>query len=146
MMIKQATFASNSVSIYAAVNCSDAPAAPVNGRRNVSGTTVGSIVTYTCNHGYSPSAQGPNRITRICMANGSWNGTAPECYRKLPCNYNNAVTLLPKRCVSKEKSVCMWSRIVISVFQCLWLHRLVCKLNLFQQILLLLSTYIILHI
>ena len=67
---------------YAAVNCSDVPPAPVNGQRNVSGTTSGSTVTYTCNHGYSFSTQGPR--TLACMANGRWNGTTPECYGKLP--------------------------------------------------------------
>ena len=66
-------------------DCGDAPPAPANGTRSGSSTTVGSIVTYTCNHGFSPSAQGHYGTTIACMANGSWNGSAPQCFGKLTC-------------------------------------------------------------
>ena len=69
-------------SFHAAVSCGDAPPAPANGSRIGSGNTFGSTVTYTCNHGYSPSAQGPNKITLTCMANGRWSGSTPQCYGK----------------------------------------------------------------
>ena len=103
--VKQATFCF-SLSFHAAVNCGDAPAPPANGQRSGSGTTFGSIVTYTCNHGYSLSTLGPNKITLTCMANGSWNGSAPQCNGKLLCNYNNAITLLLMRHIVEEESEC----------------------------------------
>ena len=61
-------------------DCGEAPPAPANGTRNVSGTTFGSIVNYTCDHGYYFSAQEPSMITLTCMTNGWWNGTAPQCH------------------------------------------------------------------
>ena len=75
------------LSFLAVVSCGEAPVAPEKGQRSGSGTTFGSTVIYTCNHGYSTSAQGPSRIMITCMANGHWNGSAPECHSKLPCNY-----------------------------------------------------------
>ena len=65
-----------------AVECRPPPAAPQNGQRNVSDTTFGSTVTYSCNTGYT--LQGPR--TRVCMANKQWNGSALACNRKLCTN------------------------------------------------------------
>ena len=101
-MVKQATLCFR-LSFHAAVNCSDAPARPANGQRSGSGTTFGSIVTYTCNHGYSLSTLGRNKITLTCMANGNWNGSAPQCNGKSLCN---AITLLLKRHIVEEESEC----------------------------------------
>ena len=83
------------LSLHAAVSCGHAPAAPLNGRRIGSTTSVGSTVTYTCNHGYSHSArvQATNRIAITCMANGSWNGSAPRCYGKLPYTIFNYIII-----------------------------------------------------
>ena len=58
-----------------AVSCGPAPKAPTNGQQNISSTTFGSTVTYTCNRGYT--LQG-NSI-RTCMANGRWSGRPPTC-------------------------------------------------------------------
>ena len=61
-----------------AVNCGD-PGTPRNGRRTGSSTTYNSVVTYTCNTGYTLT-QGSNR--RTCQSNGQWSGTAPRCNSK----------------------------------------------------------------
>ena len=65
--------------LLAGTICDPAPGAPANGQQIGSGTTVGSIVTYTCNPGYT--LQRDNN--RTCMANGHWSGRAPICDRKL---------------------------------------------------------------
>ena len=62
---------------HVAINCSD-PGTPTNGHRNLSNTTYNSVVTYTCDVGYT--LQGSN--SRTCQSNGSWNGSVPECTRK----------------------------------------------------------------
>ena len=67
-----------------AVDCGNL-ANPTNGRVDLTGTTFGSIATYTCNSGFI-LANG-NRI-RQCGANEQWSGTAPNCVRKLLHNYN----------------------------------------------------------
>ena len=41
-------------------------------------TTYNSVVTYTCNTGYT--RQGSNR--RTCQSNGLWSGSLPRCNRK----------------------------------------------------------------
>ena len=55
------------------------PAAPVHGRRNVTGLTFGSTVVYSCGTGYT--LNGSSTIT--CMANSQWSGNTPDCNRKL---------------------------------------------------------------
>lgn len=67
--------------MHVAVNCNEAPLAPVNSKRTGTSTTFNSTVTYTCNQGYSLSAQRlQNRKTSItCMANGQWSGSVPQC-------------------------------------------------------------------
>ena len=70
-----------------AVDCGNL-ANPANGRVDLTGTTFGSIATYTCNSGFI-LANG-NRI-RQCGANEQWSGTAPNCVRKLLHNYNPTV-------------------------------------------------------
>ena len=62
---------------FPAVNCGD-PGTPSNGRRTGSSTTYNSVVTYTCNTGYT--RQGSNR--RTCQSNGQWSGSLPQCNRK----------------------------------------------------------------
>ena len=59
--------------------CLHPPAAPVHGRRYVTGITIGSTVTYSCSTGYT--LNGSSRIT--CMSNRHWSGKAPDCIRKL---------------------------------------------------------------
>ena len=57
--------------------CGD-PGTPVNGKRAITGYTVGHTVTYTCNAGYKLSG-----ITRrTCQSNGVWSGNLPSCPRK----------------------------------------------------------------
>ena len=59
------------------VGCGD-PGTPSNGRRTGSSTTYNSVVTYTCNTGYT--RQGSNR--RTCQSNRQWSGSLPQCNRK----------------------------------------------------------------
>ena len=72
-----------SVSIYSlpaisAVDCRD-PGTPTNGQRSLSSTTYNSVVTYTCDVGYT--LQGSN--SRTCQSNGQWSGSLPQCNRML---------------------------------------------------------------
>ena len=54
--------------------CGD-PSTPVNGLRDLTGTSVTSIVSYRCKEGYR------RRGTqfRVCQANGIWSGSVPSC-------------------------------------------------------------------
>ena len=40
---------------------------------------VGSIATYTCDNGYSPTG---GDTQRVCTENGVWTGQEPSCARK----------------------------------------------------------------
>ena len=59
-------------------NCND-PGTPTNGQHNLSSTTYNSVVTYTCDVGYT--LKGLNN--RTCQLNGNWSGSVPQCKRKL---------------------------------------------------------------
>ena len=61
-----------------AISCGD-PGTPTNGRHNVSSTTYNSVVTYTCDDGYT--LQGNS--SRTCQSNGNWSGSVPQCERML---------------------------------------------------------------
>ena len=58
----------------AGVDCSD-PGTPTNSQRTLSSTTYNSVVTYTCDVGYT--LQGSN--SRVCQSNGQWSGSVPQC-------------------------------------------------------------------
>ena len=60
-----------------AVNCSD-PGNLRNGQHSLSSTTYNSLVTYTCDVGYT--LQGAN--SRTCQSNGQWSGRVPQCTRE----------------------------------------------------------------
>ena len=64
--------------IFPVVDCND-PGNPTNGQRNLSSTTYNSVVTYTCDVGYT--LQGANS-TR-CQSEGQWSGSVPQCSREL---------------------------------------------------------------
>ena len=51
---------------------------PANGQVSVSGTTVGSTATYTCNSGFVIEGES----TRQCLGSGQWSGQAPTCARE----------------------------------------------------------------
>ena len=57
-----------------AIDCGD-PGTPTNGQRTLSSTTYNSVVTYTCDVGYT--LQGSN--SRTCQSNGQWSGSIPHC-------------------------------------------------------------------
>lgn len=65
----------------AAVSCG-IPLIPGNGSFHAYHYTVGSQVTYQCNHGYhlDPGAQ----LTAVCLEDGSWSNAAsvPRCLRR----------------------------------------------------------------
>ena len=69
--------------LYPAVDCGDPGAPPTNGQRTFSSTTYNSVVTYTCDTGYT--VQGAN--SRTCQATGQWSGSVPQCDRKLVMYY-----------------------------------------------------------
>ena len=51
---------------------------PENGEVSLSGTTLGSKATYSCNDRYVLEGES----TRVCQSNGKWSGEAPTCERK----------------------------------------------------------------
>ena len=61
-----------------AIDCGD-PGTPTNGQRSLSSTTYNSVVTYTCDVGYT--LQGSN--SRTCQSDGQWSGSVPQCNRTL---------------------------------------------------------------
>ena len=66
----------------AAIDCGD-PGTPTNGQRSLSSTTYNSVVTYTCDVGYT--LQGSN--SRTCQSDGQWSGSVPQCQCMLKgCN------------------------------------------------------------
>ena len=65
----------------AATDCGD-PGTLTSGQRNLSNTTYNSVVTYTCDVGYT--LQGSNSST--CQANGQWTGSVPQCNGMLILN------------------------------------------------------------
>ena len=58
------------------VRCGSLPN-PSFGRVDLTGTTVGSTATYSCQSGY----QLVGESTRTCQSNGQWSGVAPICTR-----------------------------------------------------------------
>ena len=64
--------------LYAAVDCGD-PGEPQNGDTVVSTTTLGSVVTHTCDRGFVLS--GARR--RVCLPNGTWSEPPPSCVGNL---------------------------------------------------------------
>ena len=61
-------------SVPLAIDCGD-PGTPTSGQRSLSSTTYNSVVTYTCDVGYT--LQGSN--SRTCQSNGQWSGSVPQC-------------------------------------------------------------------
>ena len=61
-----------------AVDCGD-PGTPTNGQRSLSSATYNSVVTYTCDVGYT--LQGSN--SRTCQSDGQWSESVPQCQRML---------------------------------------------------------------
>ena len=59
------------------IDCGD-PGTPTNGQRSLSSTTYNSVVTYTCDVGYT--LQGSN--SRTCQSDGEWSGSVPQCSRE----------------------------------------------------------------
>ena len=60
------------------MDCGD-PGTPTNGQHSLSSTTYNSVVTYTCDVGYT--LQGSN--SRTCQSSGQWSGSVPQCNREL---------------------------------------------------------------
>ena len=67
------------------IDCGD-PGTPTNSQRSLSSTTYNSVVTYTCDVGYT--LLGSN--SRTCQSDGQWSGSVPQCNRE----FDNEYTLL----------------------------------------------------
>ena len=59
-----------------ATECSDLNN-PNNGQVSLSGTTIGSTASYSCDAGYELEGD----KTRTCQSNGQWSGREPSCTR-----------------------------------------------------------------
>ena len=68
------TFLFNVLSASSDIDCGY-PGTPTNGERALSNTTYNSVVTYTCDVGYT--LQGSD--SRTCQSNGQWSGSVPQC-------------------------------------------------------------------
>ena len=60
------------------VDCDSLPN-PTNGSVIFSMSTFGAMATYMCDEGFDLIGNS----TRLCLANGSWEGTAPTCQSEL---------------------------------------------------------------
>ena len=69
---------SGSVPICIKYDCGDLPSIS-NGNKDISGTTVGSRATFSCNSGYRLEGS----QTRICQASARWSGTQASCVGEL---------------------------------------------------------------
>lgn len=58
-------------------SCGD-PGTPDMGTRNLTSTTIGSIVEYSCNTRYKLNGM----ATRLCQDNQEWSGELPTCVSK----------------------------------------------------------------
>ena len=61
-----------------ATDCGD-PGTPRNGQHSLSSTAYNSVVTYTCNVGYT--LQGSN--SRTCLSDEQWSGSVPQCMKSM---------------------------------------------------------------
>ena len=52
---------------------------PTNGEVSVSGTTLNSVATYSCNTGYTLTGDD----MRTCLESGLWSGNVPSCIGKI---------------------------------------------------------------
>ena len=57
---------------------------PEYGEVTITGTTTGSVATYSCNKGFKLTGN----VNRICLVTGQWSRTAPTCQRKKFLYYN----------------------------------------------------------
>ena len=73
------------ICLYIAIDCGQLQELEY-GRVTITGTTTGSVATYSCNKGFKLIGT----VNRICLASGQWSRTAPTCQRKkfLLCNLN----------------------------------------------------------
>lgn len=74
--------------------CGD-PGTPENGRRDLTGTSVASTVSYQCQEGYRLRGS----QFRVCQTSGIWSGRLPNC----DCKFAQLLT------VSSSQSVCVWN-------------------------------------
>lgn len=65
--------------IYTCIGDCGNPGSTTNGGHNISGTTHGHNITYSCDTGYRLTA---GSSTRRCQPNGEWSGNHPICSRK----------------------------------------------------------------
>lgn len=73
------------------VDCGGTDLGPIlNGQFETSGTTLGAIVTYSCDTGYTLAGNNGNS-QRICQSNSTWSGTRPQCLGNAYSGWVNGV-------------------------------------------------------
>ena len=86
-----------------AINCGD-PDTPTNGQRSLSSTTYNSVVTYTCDVGYT--LQGAN--SRTCQSDGLWSESVPQCLGTFVCRFDFLFYLISMDGQEVYLSVCIF--------------------------------------
>ena len=74
------------------MDCGDLSDIPF-GSVSLTGTTFGSVATYTCQLGYSVVGS----LTRLCGANGEWSGQEPVCEGGSGCILKPVIALVMAR-------------------------------------------------
>ena len=60
---------------FSVVDCGILATPPANGKVKVFGRTIDSVATYSCDDGYYLKGDS----FRVCLENGLWSGSAPQC-------------------------------------------------------------------
>ena len=65
--------------VFVVISCGP-PAKVANAKQSGFDFSYGSTVTYTCTSGYTPAHAAT--MSRVCRADGQWDGATPICTRK----------------------------------------------------------------
>ncbi len=90
--------ASHNISV---VECGD-PGFISNGSRTVYNMTYGSNVIYQCDMGYNHTS---GDLVRTCSADGTWDGTQPDCQSKFFLSVSQIFTHYESKIINKMINV-----------------------------------------